>query len=474
MNKFTRRFFLEGCASLGALAGGRVLAAPSVTLPKPRLKFGVLSDVHVRDDKQCDSTTLKRAFAYFRDNGADAVLIAGDIADQGYVSQLKYAADAWYSVFPGDKAPDGRHVEKLFVYGNHDIDGWRWGRKKEQLEDPKVLADAIGASEEKIARTWEECFHEKFEPVWIKDVKGYKFIGCHWGHFDKVEAFVKSHAAELKGPKPFFYTQHPHPKDTCMGTWAWGHDAGQSTRALSAFPNSVAFSGHSHYTLTDERTVWQGSFTSINTSSLRYTSLDYNFRENAPGNSGGYRLWKPSGDTPRFGTGEGRQGMLVEVGDGALVIHRIEFVWGESLGDDWVVPVPAAAGGPLDFAKRAAKRKAPVFEESARAKAAVESGKDGVKFVSVSFPAAKSVDKCRVFEYEVSANILEDDVDMAVAVRRVLAPDFFLPDSKCGRSGLCRFRLSDLPQKAALRFEVRPVECFGLKGRPIFSDVFRT
>ena len=33
----------------------------------------------------------------------------------------------------------------VLLYGNHDIDGWRWGRKKEQLEDPKVLADAIGA-----------------------------------------------------------------------------------------------------------------------------------------------------------------------------------------------------------------------------------------------------------------------------------------------------------------------------------------
>ena len=469
---FSRRFFLGGCASLGALAGRRVFAAPHAALPKANLRFGVVSDVHVRNDSDHDSSTFKRALAYFRDNGADAVLIAGDIADRGRISELRYAADAWYSVFPDDKAPDGRHVEKLFVYGNHDVLAWKWGRKKEELADPKLAAEAIGYTPESIASTWESCFREKYEPIWIKEVKGYRFVGCHWGCADGLEAFMSAHAAELKGPRPFFYTQHAHPKDTCIGTWAWGHDDGTSTRVLSAFPNCVAFSGHSHYTLTDERTVWQGAFTSVNTSSLRYTSLDYNLRENASGNSYGYKGLKSRGANAGLKTYNGRQGMLVEVGDDALVIHRREFIWGEDLGDDWVVPIPASAGGPMNFRRRAAARKAPEFAPGAEVKADVVSEEKG-KLVEVSFPAALPVDKCRVFEYEVAAVIVEDDVEMTVASRRVLAPDFFLPKSKCGMAGVCRFGLEELPPEAHMRFDVYPVECFGKKGLPVSSGVLK-
>jgi len=470
MEAFSRRNFIGACASFGALAGRRMFAVPNAALPKVNLRFGVISDVHVRDDSDHDDRTFKKALAYFRDNGVDGVLIAGDIADRGRISQLQYAADAWYSIFPDDKAPDGRRVEKLFVYGNHDVLAWKWGANAARQNDPALIADAIGYSQESIAKTWEKCFREKYEPIWIKDVKGYKFIGRHWGHSDRLEAFFAAHADELNGSRPFFYTQHDHPRNTCIGTWAWGHDKGESTKALSAFPNCVAFSGHSHYTLTDERTVWQGAFTSINTSSLRYTSLDYNLRENASGNSFGYNAWKVRRANADVPTGDGRQGMLIEVGDDAIVIHRREFVWGESLGDDWVIPVQASENGPFNFASRAAKRKAPVFAPEARAKAALESGKDGEKFVTVTFPAARTVDKCRVFEYEVAAIVMEDDVEMTVATRRVLAPDFYLPASQCGKAGSCRFRLADLPPKAHMRFEIRPLECFGRKGDAIAVD----
>ena len=94
--------------------------------------------------------------------------------------------------------------------------------------------------------------------------------------------------------------------------------------------------------------------------------------------------------------------------------------------------------------------------------------------MEVSFPAARTVDKCRVFEYEVAATVVDDDVEMAAVTRRVMAPDFFLPDSKCGKAGTCRFRLADLPPKAHLRFVVTLIECFGKKGAPITSGLFET
>jgi hypothetical protein len=219
-------------------------------------------------------------------------------------------------------------------------------------------------------KAWEESFHEEFSPVWMKNVNGIAVVGAHWGfNDDHTKAMAKFFAEKGKtiNPRlPFFYTQHDHPKDTCFGAWAWGHDDGTSTRVLSAFPNAVAFSGHSHYTLTDERTVWQGAFTSINTSSMKYSSHDYSCRENAPGNSSGYGGENREHAMNRIETGDGRQGMLVSVFDDRLEIERREFFYGEALGDNWLVPIPARADGPLSYSRRAAKRSAPEFAEDAK------------------------------------------------------------------------------------------------------------
>ena len=114
MFNISRRAFLSSAtAAIGTSVFGGIEKGPNVT-------FGVLSDVHL--NKAGDEDTLLNAFAYFRDNGVDGVLIAGDIADRGFIEQMERCADCWWRTFPDGKAPDGRHVEQLFIYGNHDID----------------------------------------------------------------------------------------------------------------------------------------------------------------------------------------------------------------------------------------------------------------------------------------------------------------------------------------------------------------
>ena len=92
---------------------------------KPNISVGVISDIHVTTPES--TAAFRKALAYFRDRKVDAVVVAGDLSDWGLKSGLKYVADAWNSVFPGDRAPDGRKVEKLFCTGNHDYDGWWYG-----------------------------------------------------------------------------------------------------------------------------------------------------------------------------------------------------------------------------------------------------------------------------------------------------------------------------------------------------------
>ena len=149
------------------------------------------------------------------------------------------------------------------------------------------------------------------------------------------------------------------------------------------------------------------------------------------------------------------------------------------VGVEGALPVGKAAERPFAYAKRIPARTAPEFPQGAAVKVALvppKAGKDkpapkDPAQVEVSFPAAETRDKCRVFEYEVTATLVEDDVDLVQAQRRVMAPDFHLPETAEGKSGTCVFAVSELPLKGRYRFDVRPVECFGHKGAAIHAEL---
>ena len=112
------------------------------------MRIGIVSDVHIRHAEHTEA--LEKTFRYFHDKGADGVIIAGDMADTGLERQLKAVAAAWYRVFPKDKASDGRRVEKLFVYGNHDVEGHHYDLtgivpKEEQVGGDLVEVLAVPA-----------------------------------------------------------------------------------------------------------------------------------------------------------------------------------------------------------------------------------------------------------------------------------------------------------------------------------------
>ena len=381
-NGLSRRGFIGGFAAFGAFAGCRsgFLAAEG---ERPLLRFGVVSDVHVRLAEGgkgladgYDTGTLEKAFAYFRDRGADAVMIAGDMADNGLLGELKAVADAWYRVFPDDRAPDGRRVERLFVFGNHDSFGLKNG-KSVFADEATLRSEAIEVDPR---RAWDVCFHEEWRPYFVKNVKGFDFFCSHWepgiwcngiaetGSSGCADAFGDL-MAKCDPSRPFFYVQHSHPRDTVYGKCAWGVDDGTATRLLSRFPQAVSFSGHSHEPLTNEKSIWRGAFTSVATGSLRYLAAGavWNLArtagyENGPCN---YYLpgvrrkdrpgYKARYDAPKMMPSELsrhdiRVGQLVSVYGDRIVFEKREFVSGLSLGDDWIVERPAK---PRSFASRA-------------------------------------------------------------------------------------------------------------------------
>ena len=464
--ELTRRDFVRTGAS--ALLAGCV--SPKLAFAGPRLRLGVVSDIHVtteaylydEHDRICLSTAemFEWALRYFRNRGVDAVAIAGDLTEYGMVGELERVGAIWRKVFPDNRGKDGEKVEKLFILGNHDAIAWGWKSTYYGgfWEGAERTAKWNGSIARDPAAAWKKCFDEPYAPLEIRDVKGYKFVLGHWLPADPAKGkwsagaevpgladFLEAHRVELEGSRPFFYIQHAHPKGTCLPFAA--SDRGGATAALSKFPNAVAFSGHAHQPLTDERGIWHGTFVSIGTASL-IDAGGRSFRENgSPFASGAV-------DDPRKGflkTNECRQGLYVTVEDGRLTVERRDFQWGLPVGPDWTVPETART------------ESAPAFQKDA--KLSVVAAEDGVR---LEFPSANAGG--RTYDYEAQAVLVADDYEGVVASRRILAPDYHLPPAKANRPGAVRFGREALPWGARIRFEVRPVDCRGRKGDPLAAE----
>jgi len=461
----TRASFIKG--------GLAAVALPSFagTQEKPELKVGVISDIHLTRSKVRAERICLPALEWFRDQGVDAVVCTGDLATTGMLAELELLSYVWYKTFPDDKLPDGRHVEKVFLYGNHDtspdveIYSIREGRQDE-FKRASVLTDR--------AKAWETCFHEKFEPIYTKRVKGYAFVAAHWNGLKEsvpgAPEYLRAHAADLAGDKPFFYCQHA----PLLGTVnpLLGHfDDGAVTEVLKGFPNAIAFTGHSHASLTDETSIWQGAFTAVCGSCCAGSGMRYMkpWFENSdvPGTLDVPYKKRTDSQMPILNIFNGGQGMLVEVFKDRVVFHRKSFVYNEPNGADWVVPLPAGKSRPYEIDARREASSSPEFSPGAKIEVAERDGANRAKVpmrqLVVSFPAADRGD--RPFGYEVT--VASSEAGVEPVVRCVLSPDFHLPPTRRVKSAECVFALDGLPPAGLRRISVRAFNSFRRYGKAI-------
>ena len=469
--QISRRGFVGGALAFGTLGGPRLVASKD-TAPS-KLRFGVVSDIHIGGKPDAE-TQLEKVLRWFASKDVDAVLCPGDIAHSGLIQDLEKFAAVWHRVFPGNE----KKVELMISTGNHDVDAW--GGRWKNFTEEQMLAQRF-CYKDNPQKTWQRLFGQKWELIWRREVKGYTFIGSQWSSLKPpIEAYMKENAATFDPSKPFFYCQHEHPKGTCHGTYSMGDDRGESVRALAPFPNAVAITGHSHCAISDERTVWQGAFTSIGAGCLhegaggfKYDNVSAfwhpNNRKNLMASLADPKVW--GGDAKGGGC------ELVEVFDDHLVVHRQSVEFGRPIGSAWIVPIPAKKDGPFDFAKRTARRKAkgavPQFATGAKIEAkfcpdghALESAAHrGEPCIYVTFPRAKTVKRSRVFDYTVEA-VVEGGNPV---VRKLIAAGFAYPEEDADIPGECLFSVAELSVGKPIRFTVTPRDCFGLAGKPLVA-----
>ena len=467
-----RRSFIAGLTAFG-LGGCK---SPLWFGDAPRLKFGVISDIHITTPASAEA--FRRALVYFRDRGADAVLVAGDLSDWGLKSGFRSVAETWYDVFPNDCGADGEKVVKLFITGNHDFDGWDYGDMTLDMHVQGYSEDEA-LSKHGMAKCWEEAFHEPFAEIRKRTVKGYDFVSAEWAGLEKSENDAKTaewlaaHAGELSNDKPFFFFRHaPLPGTVSSSLGRPGVKT--LTDALRKFPNCIAFNGHTHWTLNDERSIWQEEFTAISIPSMSYTTMPRGYENGSDSRKGDSKLGMPR--LPSRDNLEEAQGYFVSVYEDRMVVERRDFEHMTEAATPWIVPLGANRAKPFAWTVRAMTAPVPQFAAGAEVDAFVTNadtrGGHWAIFMTLEFPAAECADGGRVFDYEVRAELVSGGAP--AALKRFLSPAFYKRPEDEPSFLSFRFDAMDLPESGRYCFAVYPRNCFGVAGRPIHSRFFES
>ena len=459
--------YVRGCGFTDAdvAAFRNLMLEPSAgTSEKPILKVGILSDTHVRTDPSTTNLLFK-AFSHFASENVRVVVIAGDLCHEGELRELELLMSAWRHAFPGGRNAAGGKVEPFFVFGNHDYHQASYMRGRPVTDEERRLGIAFNKDAAWKLMTGEERFPGE---VFSRTVDGITFVGAHWGHEGEVAAWLEAHAAELPKDRPIVYVQHPHPKNTCFGAWAGG-DNGANRAALLKWPNLFAVSGHSHISVSYDDALWQGGFCSLGAgSTLRTNGRKYEY--NAPIS----KRAETKGEVrhmPPLPSGIGSPSTVLAIYPSRCVLSRYEHQFGESMGEDWLLPFPFEHDAKSPY-RIAAAAPAPQFPEGAAVRIRETDGlvypaKTPVRQVRVEFPCAVATGPHgRVIDYRVE--VLRT-ANGEKALERLVQQEYATLSERRTREhvGWCAFGRDELPADSVLTFRVTPLNAGGKAGRPI-------
>ena len=415
-----------------------------MSIDAPVLKVAIISDIqgYAREyDWGMHNTEL--AFRILAPKKPDVLLMAGDLTDGWRKDAFAYYRKLVEQYFAG-KIP-----VSVACAGNHDylsLDHCRRGDKVWAEQLYRQFAETLGQPPD-----------NPFHTV----VGGYDFIALSEDiYFDqpirysddligKLEAELKK-AVARDPAKPVFVVTHFLPRNTVPGSH--GKSGLQELRDLfDRFPQVVSFGGHVHYPLEDERNIWQGGFTAIQTATLSYACM-----EERPFNA-------CNGIIP-FAR-EAVQCMYMEVFADRLEIHRYNVEEQREIKPDrfWTVPLPFdPAAAPYTDARRE-RRKAPEFLPGTKAFLRYDFG-----YLYLLFEEAKHDDF--VHFYKLVLSDLDEAGNAVFKTEKLYVSNFYRLERNRDHRQVIQLPGDDLTPSGMMRAEIYPVESFGNTGKPLVVD----
>jgi len=255
----------------------------------PIVRFAVASDIHLRTDNGMgskDQLTKLYTSAYnfaFDDetnsgyNKLDGIFVVGDAVNSGVENSWGDEYGEYFSFVNGQTIPGtisrtvmGNHeldaVVKYGVdYGFTDVKGWTVDNINKATERFKTKS-GYGSEDAHIEINDYHFIFVSMDRYGSSTGIDYEFVSADKREWLKQELDLAL-ADDTTGEKPIFVFQHVHPQNTVEGSS--GGDK-YVKALLDGYPNVVDFSGHTHRTITDPRSIWQDTFTAINTGSMAY------------------------------------------------------------------------------------------------------------------------------------------------------------------------------------------------------------
>ncbi|MBR3923871.1 MAG: metallophosphoesterase [Kiritimatiellae bacterium] len=459
---------------------------------EPELTLAVVSDVHMRPD---DSSHLfenrfRKALRFFDKMKSDAVIGCGDWIEFGWHEWFRKVGEYWFETFPNNRRSDGRPIEKLFIFGDHEIENlWNPGITRRFSKEYILERDIPTYGRAKI---YEETLYEPWAPIMRKQVNGYDFILAHftmrendlgqiceegrnarWGesipHFDEFFATNRFDTA-----KPFFCIMHKPPSGTVISPFVSTSYDDSPTKVLAQYPNCIVLCGHKHRSAISERNLWQGNFTCIEVPALQANATD-------PGHENGWcscdRTVGPRHHQMPSLTADMRQDggecYLMRVYSNRVVVERWNIVLEEKIADDWVISLPNT--GQASFEARKARAKPVAFAEKARVTVTKRIGTDrdgntNGQYV-VTFPRAFSdALHSRGYDYLVTAKLTAHYWTRTACEKWVYSSKYYLPEPHDTNYVECVFSESEIPSPfQEIAFKITPYNAFGTAGNPLES-----
>lgn len=277
---------------------------------QPIVSFQVITDTHVRD--QADHIHNRHLEKALEDmatysHGSSGIMHVGDVTDRGLpqeYQELQRILEA-----QGNSLPQIR-----YTVGNHDIGAILWGdpplnlTTMTQHEVGEVLgySDEVGQREAQdiekqesvsIEELWQKRLNDftaitgmsgSYHDHWINGYH-YIFLGTEQPHpkdcdmsAEQLDWLETKLSEQASSEQPIFVFLHQPLMDTVAGSmkeqgW-YGVNQDTTLKAvLSHYPQAILFSGHTHWQLEAQRTIYEGGGqmpTMFNASSVAYLWTD--------------------------------------------------------------------------------------------------------------------------------------------------------------------------------------------------------
>ena len=395
---------------------------------KPLLKVGIVSDIQaLPSEHDWGFHNFRSALKIFREKGIDLLINAGDLAEGGdpgtYALYWRFIAECFPENPPAHMACEG----------NHDCNG------------KSPFREAFARVCRGLRR---ECVNPEHKVIGNFDF--ITFATCDRLHYAEselpaLERELEKAAARDPG-KPIFVITHFPPAQTVTGS----HDASGSAglrRVFDKFPQVISLSGHTHVPLGDERTVWQGEFTAVETSTLAYGCFTEEHCFNTV-----------NGILP-FAR-EVTEALYMELFPDRVELRRYNTTEKRELGPAWIINTPYKPASARYTPARAAGAQAPGFARDAAILLRYDYG-----YAYIIFDRPATGDPALFYDVEIAhADRATGKYEDPQVYRYV--SDFYR--FECNRHDRIYLKLpGTLRENTPCRFRVYAVEAFGKRSRPL-------